>query len=175
LAREYPLSSGLLAMSRAWDVPGSSLRRVAAKGAPEAIAILCRLSSAEQRRIDAATAEMARTGLRVLAVAKAEFSGELPADQKEFPFQFVGLVGLADPLRPSVPEAVQECYRAGIRVVMITGDYPVTAQNIAARAGLRNPNSVVTGGELERLSDSELSRRALPGLMFSPAWFQNRS
>ena len=122
--------------------------------------MLCRLSSAEQRRIDAATVEMARTGLRVLAVAKAEFSGELPADQKEFPFQFVGLVGLADPLRPSVPEAVQECYRAGIRVVMITGDYPVTAQNIAARAGLRNPNNVVTGAELERLSDGELSRRA---------------
>jgi len=160
LAREYPLSSGLLAMSRAWDVPGSSLRRIAAKGAPEAIAMLCRLSSAEQRRIDAATVEMARTGLRVLAVAKAEFSGELPADQKEFPFQFVGLVGLADPLRPSVPEAVQECYRAGIRVVMITGDYPVTAQNIAAQAGLRNPSGVITGAELERLSDSELSWRA---------------
>ncbi len=159
LAREYPLSSSLPAMSRAWDAPGSSLRRIAAKGAPEAIAVLCRLSSAEQRRIDAATAEMARSGLRVLAVAKVEFSGELPADQREFPFQFVGLVGLADPLRPSVPEAVQECYSAGIRVVMVTGDYPVTAQNIAARAGLRNPNGVITGAELERLSDSELSRR----------------
>lgn len=159
LAREYPLSSGLLAMSRAWDVPGSSHRRIAAKGAPEAIAALCRLSPAEQERLNAATSEMARGGLRVLGVAKAEFFGELPDDQRAFPFQFVGLVGLADPLRPSVPEAVQECYRAGIRVVMITGDYPVTAQNIAAQAGLRNPNAVITGIELDELSNSELSGR----------------
>src|SRR5262249_3250803 len=106
LAREYPLSSGLLAMSRAWDVPGSSRRRIAAKGAPEAIAVLCKLPPDERRRVEAATAEMARRGLRVLGVAKAESSGELPADQTAFPFQFVGLVGLADPLRPSVPEAV---------------------------------------------------------------------
>ena len=159
LIREYPLSSGLLAMSRAWEVPAQSQHRIAAKGAPEVIAVLCRLSPAEQRQIDAATREMARSGLRVLAVAKAESSGELPTDQRQFPFQFVGLVGLADPLRPSVPEAVQECYRAGIRVVMITGDYPVTAQNIAARAGLRNPNNVITGDDLEQLSDSELCRR----------------
>src|SRR5262249_11395144 len=101
LAREYPLSSSPLAMSRAWDVHASSHRCIAAKGAPEAIADLCRFSPADQRRLDAATSEMARNGLRVLAVAKAEFSGELPADQRDFPFEFVGLVGLADPLRPS--------------------------------------------------------------------------
>jgi P-type Ca2+ transporter type 2C len=159
LAREYSLSSGLLAMSRVWEVPGSSLRRVAAKGAPEAIAALCHLSPAEQERLTAAASEMAKGGLRVLGVAKAEFSGEFPGDQRAFPFQFVGLVGLADPLRPSVPEAVQECYRAGIRVVMITGDYPLTAQNIAAQAGLRNPRAAITGIELDQLSDSELPGR----------------
>lgn len=159
LAREYPLSSGLPAMSRAWNVPNTSARRIAIKGAPEAVTGLCRLSSADRQRIDAACAAMAGRGLRVLAVGKAELSGELPDDQTALAFEFTGLVGLADPLRPSVPEAVQECRRAGIRVVMITGDYPATARNIAAQAGLPDPEALIAGPELENLSDSELSGR----------------
>jgi P-type Ca2+ transporter type 2C len=159
LAREYPLSPQLMAMSRVWAVAGDGDRRIAAKGAPEAIGVLCRMTPQDEQGMDAAVKQMAARGLRVLAVAKAELSAELPDDQRALPFEFVGLVGLADPLRPSVPAAIEECHRAGIRVVMITGDYPVTAQNMAAQAGFGNRDSVLTGAELETLSDSELRRR----------------
>ena len=159
LAREYPLSSGLPAMSRAWETPGSAEYVVAAKGAPEAIISLCRLPVAEEQKLLTATEEMAGAGLRVLGVARARSSHPLPDDQRAFPFDFVGLVGLADPLRPSVPAAVKDCYAAGIRVIMITGDYPVTAKNIAARIPLQNATEVITGPELRKMSESELERR----------------
>lgn len=159
LVREYPLSAELLAMSRAWEVPGTNVRCIASKGAPEAIAAICKLSPPEKKEIETATSEMASRGLRVLGVAKAECATDLPEDQRDMPFVFVGLVGLSDPLRPSVPAAVQECYQAGIRVIMITGDYPATAQNIAAQAGLRHLESVITGSELEQMDDKELSER----------------
>jgi P-type Ca2+ transporter type 2C len=159
LAREYALSPKLLAMSRAWDVPHKNSRTIAAKGAPEAIAQLCRLSPAEVSKLRLATAKMASEGLRVLGVARATLHGDLPDDQADIQFQLVGLIGLADPVRPSVPESLRECYRAGIRVVMITGDYPVTAQSIAAQIGLHRPNLVITGDELEHMDDPELQRR----------------
>lgn len=159
LIREYALSPQLMAMSRVWDDPGGRGRRIASKGAPEAILRLCHASSQMETEIQGAVKQMASHGLRVLGVAKSEFSGDLPDHPHAMPFTFVGLVGLADPLRPSVPAAIKECRRAGIRVVMITGDYPVTAQNIAAQAGLENRDSVLTGAELEMLSDSELKER----------------
>ncbi|MGB9120750.1 MAG: cation-translocating P-type ATPase [Candidatus Angelobacter sp.] len=159
LAREYPLSPALLVMSRAWNVPGTATRYIAAKGAPEAVAQLCRLSAEEGARLKVATAKMASQGLRVLGVAKATVEGELPVDQESIPFQLVGLIGLADPVRPSVPAALQECYRAGIRVIMITGDYPITAQSIAAQIGLQHPDLVITGAELEEMDDAQLKQR----------------
>jgi P-type Ca2+ transporter type 2C len=159
LVREYPLSSQLLAMSRVWDAPGMPGHRVAAKGAPEAIMELCAVQGSVKRDIENAISEIAGQGLRVLAVAKAEVVGELPHDQRDVSLQFLGLVGLADPLRPSVPDAVQECYRAGIRVLMITGDYPVTARSIAGQAGFHNPQALIAGAELDKLSDDELQKR----------------
>jgi Ca2+-transporting ATPase len=167
LAREYPLSPRLPAMSRVWEVPETGHRLVAAKGAPEAIMELCKPSISVRQRIERAITEMASGGLRVLAVARAEVSGDLPDNQRDLPFEFVGLVGLADPLRPSVPDAVQECYRAGIRVVMITGDYPVTAQNIAAQAGFHNPEASITGAELDKLSDTDLAERTRSVVIFA--------
>jgi Ca2+-transporting ATPase len=83
----------------------------------------------------------------------------LPRNQHDFQFEFLGVVGLADPIRPAVPRAIQECYSAGVRVVMITGDYPATAQSIARQIGLRNVEEVITGPELDRMSDQELSDR----------------
>ena len=160
LAREYALSTKLLVMSRAWDVPNTTARCIAAKGAPEAIAEVCRLSAAEGAKLKLATERMGSQGLRVLGIAKATFHGDLPDDQAQIPFQLVALAGLADPVRPSVPGALEECYRAGVRVVMVTGDYPVTAQSIGAQIGLRRPDLVVTGAELEKMDDAELRQRA---------------
>src|SRR6185312_14620687 len=92
--------------------------------------------------------------------------GRLPQSQREFKFEFLGLVGLADPLRASVPEAVHECEAAGIRVVMITGDYPATARAIARQMGLA-VSELVTGTELEQLNVSELIKRARSVTVFA--------
>src|SRR5581483_10858129 len=94
---------------------------------------------------------------RVLGVARCRPAGsDLPEDQTGFAFEFVGLAGLADPLRASVPKAIRECRTAGIRVVMITGDYPTTAKAIADQAGL-DGTRVMTGDEIARASAEELA------------------
>jgi Ca2+-transporting ATPase len=160
LVNEYPLSKQLLAMTLVWkqlDRPGYV---VAAKGAPEAIAELCHLSSAQGEELAKQVAGMAGQDLRVLGVARADFSGlSLPENQHEFEFEFVGLIGLADPVRPTVAASIQECYQAGIRVIMITGDYPGTAQSIARQIGLILCKEVITGPELDLLEDAELQER----------------
>ncbi len=80
-------------------------------------------------------------------------------DQHDFRFEFLGLVGLADPVRPNVPAAVEECSTAGIRVVMITGDHPTTAKSIAVQAGIKPVDEIITGPELEKMDDPELRKR----------------
>ncbi len=160
LVREYPLSPELLAVSQVWRSPDGERFVVAAKGAPEAIAEVCHLPQASAAEVLGRAAEMGSRGLRVLAVARAWFGrGELPKGQHGFDFELVGLVGLADPVRAGVPEAVAECAGAGVRVVMVTGDSPDTARAIARQVGLPEDQAVMTGSELETLSDDELGRR----------------
>ncbi len=155
--REYPLSKKLLALSRVWKSPISEDYIIAAKGAPEAIMDLCHLGDIEKLQLSDHVETMAGEGLRVLGVARARFKPtSLPGDQHEFGFDFLGLVGFADPIRPTVPLAIRECYSAGIRVIMITGDYPITAQQIARQIGLREADRVITGIEMNSLSDEEL-------------------
>ena len=161
LVREYPLSPELLALSHVWQSPDKMKLMVAAKGAPEAVADLCHLDAPRRRHLAAQGAVMAGEGLRVLGIAQGRpvAQSDLPRSQHDFEFEFLGLVGLADPIRPAVPRAVQECYSAGIRVVMITGDYPATAQSIARQIGLRNVEEVITGPELDQMSVEELDDR----------------
>ena len=164
LVQEYPLSPDLLAISRAWQSPNGRDFIIATKGAPEAIADLCHLTATQQEELSLQVSQMANAGLRVLGVAKTHFKQvDLPGEQHEFCFELVGLIGLADPIRPTVPAAIQECYAAGIRVIMITGDYTGTAQNIASQIGLKNCDRVITGPELDSMSDEELARR-IPGI-----------
>ena len=160
LVREYPLSPELLALSHVWKSPRGSEYVVASKGAPEAIADLCHLPADQQARLAEQVAALANTGLRVLGVARGVFrQTDLPGDQHDFVFEFLGLVGLADPLRPTVPAAVQECYSAGMRVIMITGDHARTAQSIAEQIGLNAADQVITGPELEAMNDETLRER----------------
>src|SRR5205823_5493145 len=98
-------------------------------------------------------------GLRVLGVAEAS-TDEVPETAESVGFTFLGLIGLADPIRPTVPDAVTECYQAGVRVVMLTGDYPVTAQKIARDVGLRGSSVVITGPQIDLLDDASLTERA---------------
>src|SRR5215467_6268626 len=159
LVREYSLSPELLALSHVWKSPTDEAYIVTAKGAPEAITELCHFDSAQRERLSANVDAMAEDGLRVLAIAKSRFKGTAwPDSQHDFDFEFLGLIGLSDPVRPSVPAALRECYSAGIKVVMITGDYPSTAQAVARKLGF-NTTSVVSGSEIERMASAELRRR----------------
>jgi Ca2+-transporting ATPase len=164
LVREYPLSPALLAVAHVWRSPDGAQLVVAAKGAPEAIADLCHLHAAAQEVVRAHVAEMGADGLRVLAVARAWFAaGELPSIQHDFDFELLGLVALADPVRAGVPAAVAECAAAGVRVLMITGDAPETARAIARTIGIGDGHALLTGRELDALSEAELRAR-LPEL-----------
>ena len=146
MIKEYPLSKDLLAMSRVFHDAEKQTRTIAAKGAPEAIFDLCHLSDERKAELSQAIARMASEGLRVLGVAKdIEILEKLPEIQHDFDFEFLGLIGLSDPIRENVPQAVAECYKAGIRVIMITGDYPVTAIHIAHEIGLKNPEAFISG------------------------------
>jgi Ca2+-transporting ATPase len=170
LVKEYPLSEKLLAMSHVWRSPNAQDYVVAVKGAPEAVADLCHFDEARLAKLHEQVAAMAGEGLRVLGVARAHFKAvDLPGQQHDFDFEFSGLLGLSDPIRPEVPKAIKECYTAGIRVIMITGDYPGTAQNIAKQIGLQPLDQVITGPELEAMSDAELRERIRTTCIFARA------
>jgi Ca2+-transporting ATPase len=160
MIREYPLTKELLAMSRVYSDHQTKERSIATKGAPEAIFDLCHLTDDLRQKFVGTIEEMAGKGLRVLGVARAPItSNELPENQHDFNFEFLGLIGLSDPIRPEVNAAVAECYRAGIRVIMITGDYPVTAMNIAKEIGLKNADTCITGQDLKSMTEEELCLR----------------
>jgi Ca2+-transporting ATPase len=161
LVHEYPLSDARLAMVHVWRDSADPLHHlIAAKGAPEAIVELCGLSDQHRVAILQQVEQLASHGLRVLAVADTEWpSSAMPVSPRTFGLRYLGLVGLADPLRPGVPAAIDECRSAGIRVVMITGDYPATALSIARQIGLERTVTCVTGLELGQMDDAALRRR----------------
>jgi Ca2+-transporting ATPase len=159
--RLYGLRPDLLAVTQVWSKDDAEAAwLVAAKGAPEAIADLCDLPPDQRAAVLSAAEALAERGMRVLGVAEGRLEEpNLPETPHEFDLTFAGLVGLADPLRPDVPEAVRACRAAGVRVVMVTGDYPTTARSIADQAGLA-PGAIITGPELAALSDEDLIARA---------------
>ena len=170
LVQEYPLSPALLAMSNVWRSPDGNEYTIATKGAPEAIADLCHFDAARMKELTTPINVLASEGFRVLGVAHASFTiTDLPAVQHEFNFTFLGLVGFADPVRPQVADAVRECYSAGIRVIMITGDYPLTAQNIAHQIGLTISDGIITGTELDAMTDEDLRQRIRTATIFARA------
>jgi Ca2+-transporting ATPase len=170
LLQEYPLTKQLLAISRAWKNTDQNTDQntdrivIASKGAPEAIAELCHLSVDESASLMRQVNTMAEQGLRVLAVAKAELTSisngtDLPSHHHDFNFQLLGLVAFADPIRNGVPAAIQECRDAGIRVMMITGDYPATALNIANQCGIDTSAGALSGTQMQAMSDVELQQQ----------------
>ena len=110
LVKEYPLSKKLLAMSRVWRSPSGKEYVIAAKGAPEAIVEMCHFEVNRQEELSRAVQVMAGEGMRVLGVATASLQEtDLPDGQHEFDFKFLGLIGMEDPVRPGVPQAIKEC------------------------------------------------------------------
>lgn len=158
LVREYGLGGDFLAVTKVWRSEAQDAFYVATKGAPETIAALCRVDEVTRTALLREAENMAVRGMRVLGVADADHAGALPDDPREFHFRLRGLAGLADPLRPAVPEAVAECRRAGIRVVMITGDHPATARAIAVQAGIES-GGIITGADLMAMDAAILADR----------------
>lgn len=161
MAHEYALSPELLALSRVWKAVDSNDYVVAAKGAPEAIADLCHFNAAQLAQLAQQVDQIAAQGMRVLGVARANYSSSnWPDIQHDFEFKFLGLIGLADPVRPTVMPAIKQCHAAGIRVVMITGDYPATAAAIASQIGLPvGDGGIITGAELIQMNEETLRER----------------
>jgi Ca2+-transporting ATPase len=168
LVKEYPLSEDLLAHTHGWSTGGDADHTVATKGAPEAVARLCHLTPAELETMHAALAQMAARGLRVLGVARGTLrDAQWPLSPHAIEFAWLGLIGLEDPVRPTVAAAVRECRAAGIRVVMITGDYPATALAIAAQAGIPIADGAVTGAEIEAMDAAALGQRIQAATIFA--------
>jgi Ca2+-transporting ATPase len=163
--REYALTPVLLAVTRAYRPQPAATTGdqgnaylAAAKGAPEAIIDLCHLGTAAAEAILSQVRRFAADGMRVIAVAVARTGlPQLPPRQHDFDFRYLGLIGYADPLRGVVAPAIDECRAAGVRVIMMTGDYPETATAIARRAGIAAPERVVNGTALRELGDRELA------------------
>jgi Ca2+-transporting ATPase len=159
LVQEYDITPALLAVTHVWQDEDHN-QQVAVKGAPEAVMDLCRLDPQLRKHVHARLAEYAQQGLRVLAVAAGSHHGtQMPDTPHDFQLRFLGLLCLADPLRTDVPAALRECARAGIRVMMITGDHSGTALAIAQQAGFDIAAGVLEGEELNALDDSEFAER----------------
>ncbi len=165
---EYALSGEILAMTRVYASAKPAQHLLATKGAPEAVADLCHLDAARRGAIRAQVEALATSGLRVLGVACGRWSGQpgqadqqqaWPPSQHDFDFEFLGLLALADPPRPEVPEALAQCQAAGVRVVMMTGDHPATARAIARQVGLPEGAWLLTGDDLQTLDDATLRQR----------------
>ena len=160
LIQEYPLTKDLLALSHVWKEPTNEHITIASKWAPEAIIDLCDMESKQKKAIMEKFESMAKEWLRVLWVAKAKFHGsKLPKSQTDLKYEFIGLIGWIDPVRETVPQAIQECYRAWIRVIMITGDYPTTAQHIAKEIWLVHSKYAILWEELTTLSEKQLLKK----------------
>ena len=158
--RAYELSPEILAMTHVYSVQEPGQHLLATKGAPEAVVDLCHLDSSAAAAVAEAMEAMAERGLRVLGVAKGTWrGGELPSIQHDFDFEFLGLVGLMDPPRLDVPEALRECREAGIRVLMLTGDHAATALSIARSVGFDGTAQVLTGPEIDEMDESTLAER----------------
>lgn len=159
LVREIPMSKDVLAVTQIWGKVGSDGFIIATKGAPESIVSMCKLHSKLEEIIAKEVMEMAEKGMRVIAVAQAFYEGENIEVQTDFDYKFLGLLAFKDPVRENVPAVVQEAQTAGIRIVMITGDYPVTASAVAKEIGIENPDDIMTGSQLEEISLEELKEK----------------
>ncbi|WP_341024965.1 cation-translocating P-type ATPase [Brevundimonas diminuta] len=155
--RVWPLTPGRPAYIQLWSAGGGFV--AGAKGAPEAIFSLCRLTGAARRSAAEAQENMAREGLRVLAVAGWRGSRSIDGDPEDAGFHFLGLVAFEDPLRSDVPAALRVAQDAGVSVAMITGDYPATARAIAGQAGIDLSAGVLTGADIDALSSEALRER----------------
>ncbi|GLC31202.1 cation-translocating P-type ATPase [Clostridium omnivorum] len=167
LVKEYAFTDELKMMGHVWQ--NHSDITVAAKGSPERILTICSLTDNDRKIAEKKILEMSKEGLRVIAVGQMKISEEsnIPDKLTECSLELCGLIGLADPPRESVKEDIKTCTKAGVRVVMITGDNGVTASSIARQINMPNSDKIITGDELNKMSDEELRERVKEVNVFS--------
>ena len=157
LIYEYIFNNEDKMMGQVWEIDNKNLLCV--KGAYENVLPLCHIDKEKCKIIEGKINDYSKNGYRVLAVAKKENIKDLPKKLKDIKLEFVGLIALIDPQREGVKESIKTCHSAGIRVIMITGDSGDTAKAIASQIDLTNNENVITGIELENMSDEELKKR----------------
>jgi len=156
LITEYPFTNELKMMGHVWERNGTIV--IAAKGSPERILPICEMDEGTRAQAEQTMLTLSEQGLRVIAVAVSYPREEaaIPAKLTDCSLHLLGLIGLSDPPRESVTQDIAVCKKAGIRVVMITGDNGITASAIAKKVGLSHDNSILTGDRLHEMSDEEL-------------------
>jgi len=167
LITEYAFTNELKMMGHIWHHDGEII--IAAKGSPEGILSVCQLTDDEREAVNDKICRMSGQGLRVIAVATDRLHSEshIPTAITDCSLTLCGLVGLADPPRESVKNDIAICNKAGIRVVMITGDNGITAASIAKKIGMNNYDNIITGDMLEQMTDSELRESVKTVSIFS--------
>lgn len=167
LVKEYPFTDELKMMGQVWEKDGSLT--IAAKGSPERILTICNIGDEEHKFCEKRINEMSSEGLRVIAVAVAfpKEESEIPNKLTDCSLTLLGLIGLVDPPREGVKNDIAVCNKAGIRVVMITGDNGTTASAIAKKIGMKNCDNIITGDMLSQMSDEELREKVRDVSIFS--------
>lgn len=167
LISEYSFTNERKMMGHVWKLNGEVV--IASKGSPEKILTLCNLDKDEKKIIESKIFNMSSQGLRVIGIGKMILKDEkdIPETLEECSLEFLGLVGLQDPPREKVKNDIASCVRAGIRVVMITGDNGITASAIAKQVGIPHSSVIITGDELNTMTDDELQERIKDVSIFS--------
>lgn len=167
LIHEYPLSGKPPMMTHIFeDEKGSKI--IAAKGAPEALIQVSRLTQAERQKIHTAIHQLTKEGYRVLGVGVSHFEGKnYPAKQQDFPFKFEGIIAFYDPPKKNIQKVLNDFYAAGIAVKIITGDNAATTQTIAKQIGFKGYEKSISGDDLMKLSNDDLQSAVMDFTIFT--------
>jgi len=167
LITEYAFTNQLKMMGHIWHHDGDII--IAAKGSPERILTICELTDDERILVETKILEMSEQGLRVIAVATTKLFNEsdISPTITDCALTLCGLIGLADPPRESIKNDMAVCNKAGIRVVMITGDNGITAASIAKKIGMKHYDNIITGDMLSKMTDDELRESVKTVSIFS--------
>lgn len=159
MIHEYPLGGKPPMMTHLFE-NGEGKRIIAAKGAPEAIMAVSSLPDAEKVSIEAAITALTKEGFRVLAVGDTSFDGkDFPKEQQDFKFNFKGIVAFYDPPKKNINKVLQDFYKSGIEVKIVTGDNAETTAAIAQQVDFAGHDKSISGDELMKLNDEDLRKK----------------
>ena len=164
---EYPLSGKPPMMTHVFENMNKN-RIIAAKGAPEAILMACALPDNIVASLLEKVEQLASKGYRMLGVAQSDFTGDnFPSDQQKLPFTFLGFLAFYDPPKENIASVINQFYRAGIDVKILTGDNPVTTQEIARQVNLNQLDATISGDTIMQLQGDELEKKVINTTLFT--------